>query len=208
MAEDDFDRSVTNGWGSAEVGGSWTPVGGSAAFSVQDGQGKVALAPSASRDVKLNGVDALSSVTEVTFSSTQAMNGGAASVSFYARTVGADSYSGRVRFETDGTLRLYLLRNQTALTSVLLPGTYTPGDQLTVKLSVQGSSPTALAMKVWKTADQEPAQWQVQATDATAALQHSGSSMMRLALSATASGSTEFLFDRFVITGTDDTTAG
>jgi len=208
VAEDDFDRSVTNGWGSAEVGGSWTPVGGSAAFSVQDGQGKVALAPSASRDVKLNGVDALSSVTEVTFSSTQAMNGGAASVSFYARTVGADSYSGRVRFETDGTLRLYLLRNQTALTSVLLPGTYTPGDQLTVKLSVQGSSPTALAMKVWKTADQEPAQWQVQATDATAALQHSGSSMMRLALSATASGSTEFLFDRFVITGTDDTTAG
>lgn len=203
VAEDDFDRSVTNGWGSAEEGGEWSVTGGSGAFSVEDGAGKVALTPSRSRDVKLADVDAMSTTTEVTFSSSEAMDGGASSLSVFARTAGEHSYSGRVRFEPDGRLRLYLLRDQTGLSSVLLPGEYVPGEQLSLKLSVQGSSPTTLALKVWRTAEAEPAGWQLETTDSTPELQASGSSMMRIALSSTSAVSTDFRFYHFRITNNE-----
>ena len=200
VAEDDFDRSESNGWGSAEEGGAWSVTGGSAAFSVEDGVGKVALAPSHSRDVQLADVDALSTTTEVTFSSSEAMSGGASSLSVFARTVGDQSYSGRVRFEPDGRLRLYLIRGQEGLSSVLLPGEYVPGEKLSLKLSVQGASPTTLALKVWRADETEPAGWQLETTDSTPALQVSGSSKMRIALSSTSDVSTEFRFYHFLIT--------
>src|SRR5699024_2540852 len=43
VAEDDFDRSESNGWGTAEEGGSWAVSGGSSEFSVEDGVGTVEL---------------------------------------------------------------------------------------------------------------------------------------------------------------------
>src|SRR5699024_4816991 len=170
VAEDDFDRSESNGWGTAEEGGSWAVSGGSSEFSVVDGVGTVELGPSQSRDVELTEVDAESTETVVTFSSSEAMVGAASSVSVYARTVGDDSYSGRVRFAPDGTMRLYLIHGNSSLGSVPIPGAYVPGEQLTMKLSVQGTSPTTLAVKAWRTADEEPADWMVEATDSTPGL--------------------------------------
>lgn len=204
VAEDDFYRSESNGWGTAEEGGSWAVSGGSSEFSVEDGVGTVELGPSQSRDVELTEVDAESTETVVTFSSSEAMVGGASSVSVYARTVGDDSYSGRVRFAPDGTMRLYLIHGNSSLGSVPIPGAYVPGEQLTMRLSVQGTSPTMLAAKVWRTADEEPADWMVEATDSTPGLQTSGSSKIRIAMSAAADVTTEFRFYHFLITGLSD----
>src|SRR5699024_2715110 len=200
VAEDDFERSESNGWGTTDEGGSWDVTGGSSEFSVEDGVGTVELGPSQSRDVELTEVDAESTETVVTFSSSEAMVGAASSVSVYARTVGDDSYSGRVRFAPDGTMRLYLIHGNSSLGSVPIPGTYVPGEQLTMKLSVQGTSPTTLAVTAWRTADEEPADWMVEATDSTPGLQTSGTSKIRIAMSAAADVTTEFRFYHFLIT--------
>jgi len=53
IALDGFGRSLASGWGSAEVGGAWTHQGGSASFSVSDGQGRIALNISDTRASRL-----------------------------------------------------------------------------------------------------------------------------------------------------------
>ena len=65
---------------------------------------------------------------------------------------------------------------------------------------MQGASPTTLALKVWRADETEPAGWQLETTDSTPALQVSGSSKMRIALSSTSDVSTEFRFYHFLIT--------
>ncbi|MFH4347080.1 hypothetical protein WAJ13_21740, partial [Acinetobacter baumannii] len=77
------------------------------------------------------------------------------------RQVASDNYSARVRFEAGNTMRVYILRGETAIgASYVLPGTYTAGTELSVRLQVTGTSPTTVRTKVWRSADAEPAAWQ------------------------------------------------
>src|SRR5665647_2303767 len=92
------------------------------------------------------------------------------------RQVGSDMYSARLRFEANGVVRLYALRNESALAnSFVLPGAgYAPGEKLTVRVRVSGTTPTVVSAKVWRASEAEPADWQVSGTDTTAALQQPG----------------------------------
>ena len=56
VASDTFGRTVTSGWGNADVGGAWTASGGAGAFSVGSGAGSIRLgAAGASRAAYLAG---------------------------------------------------------------------------------------------------------------------------------------------------------
>lgn len=186
LVSDGFSRELAaGGWGTADVGGAWTSAGGAAAFSVTNGVGLVSLAPSHTRWNWL-GLSMTDSIITASVSADGVATGGAATANVIARQVGASTYSARVRYEVGGGVRLYLLRDEVALGSYLMPGfTYTPGTVLNVKMSITGTNPTTLAAKVWAATDAEPVDWQVSATDSTAAMQVAG----RMGLMNTLSGS-------------------
>jgi hypothetical protein len=57
-------------------------------------------------------------------------------------------------------MRLYLLRDETSLGTSVLPGSYVVGQQLNLKVSVTGTSPTTVRGKMWLAGGAEPASWQ------------------------------------------------
>lgn len=199
LAADDFERTASNGWGTADTGGAWATSGGAASFTVDTGAGRIALTPSATRTAMLGALSTASSVTEIQIASDKAMAGGAMNVTVLGRQVGGSNYSGRVRFEADGTLRLYILRDETALAnSYVLPGvTYTAGTVIHVTLSVTGASPTTVALKAWIDGTAEPTTWQLQGNDSNAALQSAGSVGVTVGLSgASTVGTAQVSFDK------------
>uniref|UniRef100_UPI00109C934B PKD domain-containing protein n=1 Tax=Microbacterium sp. K24 TaxID=2305446 RepID=UPI00109C934B len=202
LAADAFARTAAAGsWGSADLGGAWTLQNGAAAYSVADGKGIATLTPSATRIARL-GVTGTDAVVRVSVSTDASVVGGAATATIIGRQVGASNYSTRVRFEVGGGVRLYLLRDEVALGSYLMPAfTYTPGTTLNVALSVTGTNPTTLGAKVWAATDAEPANWQITATDTTAAMQATGTiGLMNTVSSASTLPSTVFRWDDLTVT--------
>lgn len=150
LAADAFGRTATNSWGTADTGGSWTLAGGSSAFSVADGKGVIALSPSWNREVRLNSVSETSTVSTVDISTDEAPAGAATHFTMIGRQVGSSYYGARVRLEVGGVVRLYVLKNETALvSSYVLPNVSDEaGDLLHLKLEVSGTSPTTVRAKV------------------------------------------------------------
>ncbi|CNL21579.1 Uncharacterised protein [Mycobacterium tuberculosis] len=115
--------------------------------------------------------------------------------------MGTSTYSARVRLEPAGVIRLYILRDETAIgNSYVLPGTYVPGQVLHARLAVSGTAPTSLAAKVWVEGQAEPADWQLQGTDATAAMQVAGGVGVKTSVSsASTNATTRLSFERFAV---------
>jgi len=200
LARDAFSRTASSSWGSADVGGAWTTSGGAAAFSVTDGAGRIALGVGQTREARLAAVSSTQTITSLTIASSAATSGGAFNLTVNGRQVGTDVYSGRIKVESTGVIRLYLLRNETAIgSSAVLSGTYAAGESLTAQLSVRGTSPTALALKVWRTGTTEPTSPQLQATDTTAALQQAGSVGLKMAVSSVSAVSTVISIDDYKV---------
>ena len=177
FAVDSFERSVASGFGSAETGGAWTASGGPR--SVSDGAGHLQVtAAGGSSAVWLGQVSATDVAVQTEVTVQAAPTGAGTYVYLVGRRTAGGHYRAVVRFLADGTVRLGLSRvvsnAETTLGTVVLPGTYTPGTALQVRLDLSGSGSTALAAKAWVSGTAEPAGWLVQATDATAALQGPG----------------------------------
>ncbi|QIG38799.1 PKD domain-containing protein [Microbacterium sp. 4R-513] len=184
-AKDSFERTATNGWGTAEVGGAWTMNPGTATalskFSVADGVGKVTLSAGNSYTASLAGA-APSTSTEERF--TVAVNQVSTGGGYYFSAIGRqidnlNDYRAKVRVASNGAVALWLTRTvggaETVLTSLTLPGvSVTTPDSLSIRLQVSGVNATTLKAKVWRTATAEPAAWTLTATDSTAVLQAPG----------------------------------
>ncbi|GIG38661.1 PKD domain-containing protein [Cellulomonas phragmiteti] len=179
IAADTFGRSTTSGWGTADEGGAWTYQGSLASFSVDSTVGRISVPTAGGGRTALL---ATPQVTDVDVSATVATptlaNGGGAFASLLGRRVGTADYRSKVKIAANGQVTLYLARTTTAettLSSVVVPGmTFAPGDGLRLRLEVTGTAPTTLRTKVWKVGTPEPADWQLTATDAVAALQAPG----------------------------------
>ena len=87
------------------------------------------------------------------------------------------TYNARALFEDGGTIRLYVLRDESALAdSFVLPGvTYAAGDTVNLRILVTGTNPTTVSAMAWTGTTAKPATWQLTATDTTAAMQTAGS---------------------------------
>ncbi|WP_082498515.1 LamG domain-containing protein [Plantibacter sp. Leaf314] len=172
LAQDDFERTSASGWGSAPVGGAWSLQGAATTYSVGDGSGIVNLAKLDTRAARL-GAKFDDAVTTVSFSVDR--TGPGYYVAVIGRQVGANAYTARVRWEANGQVRLYLLKNETQIVdSKLLDIVYAPGDRLTISVKASGTSPTTLGAKVWKTGTTEPSAWQLSGTDTDATMQATG----------------------------------
>ncbi|HEY7069412.1 MAG TPA: PKD domain-containing protein [Acidimicrobiales bacterium] len=182
VARDTFGRTAANGWGTAELGGAWTVGGSSGDFAVNGGQGRVTLpAASAGRTIRLTAVSALDTEVrlDVSLDKLPAGSGTNATVSAIARSAGSSDYRLQLRVMASGAADLRLLRIENFGTTVVatasLPGLqYTPGSVVHLRFQATGTAPTTLSGRAWLDGQAEPSVWQVQATDATAALQQAG----------------------------------
>ncbi len=181
VALDAFGRSVSNGWGNADLGGAWTTGGGNATpFSVTGSVGRVSLAAGQGREVTLAGSSARQ--TDLTFdlSLANAATGGGTQLESYVRWIdGANSYRTKLVARSDGGVRIDLIRvsggTATTLGSLLVPGlTIVAGDTLKLRVQAVGTSGTDLKVKVWKAGSAEPGAWTLERSDSTAGLQAPG----------------------------------
>jgi PKD repeat protein len=182
FASDAFNRSVTGGWGTADVGGAWVRSGTASAFSVANGSGRMQTAAGATLVEYLG--SALSTDTDLvcTFSIDRLPVGGSMYVSITGRRVSSgNTYLDVLEIRPNGTANLRLARTVGGTQTLLQPQLTVPGltvaanTAITVRLQVTGTSPTTLRTRAWPAGGAEPGQWQLTATDSSAALQAAGS---------------------------------
>ncbi|TDN93247.1 PKD domain-containing protein [Microbacterium sp. BK668] len=177
IASDAFDRTVSNGWGSADVGGAWALSGSLSDFAVGAGSGTLRMAAGSGPSAYLGSVSAADSEMLVSFGYDKPGSGGGIYTSFVARRIGTSDYRAKLQITATGTA-LSLVRTvngaETALASQPLAGfVYAPGAVWNLRLRVTGTGPTTLQARVWAEGTAEPTTWTT-ATDSTAALQAAG----------------------------------
>ena len=182
LARDAFGRTASNGWGSADVGGTWTFNGTTNRFSVAGGKGLQALtSPGNTADAQLASVNAASAEVRVTLAWSRTGSGGTIYGSVLPRRISSTTdYRCKVVAGSNGVIQLILVRRvsstETAIGSANVSGfTMTANQAYDVACSATPSGTgTLLRAKLWRDGTAEPAAWQVSATDSTAALQAAG----------------------------------
>ncbi len=200
IISDDFERSTTASWGSADVGGAWTISGGSAVASVAEGEGRLNLPPGETRIMLLPDSPIREYFLGVDFSIDTAPDSGGTYVGAIARDTGAGSYIVHAWLRTDGTVWLVAQRDSQVLEFQILSGlTYEARDSFSLKLEVTGTESTQLRAKLWKSDDTEPIDWQLTTQDDTPALQSAGSIGLRAYRGGAATSPSLIAFDRFYV---------
>ena len=195
-AADAFTRTVTNGLGTADVGGAWRVTGSTSNYSVTVGTGDLRVAAGSTLDVSLPAASSAATDLSLGVSTDKPMTGGGIYLTVVPRRVSTvGDYRVNVRLRPDGVISLGLARTgggtETALVgSSTVPGLTLPaGEQLRIRAQASGSSPTVVRARVWRAGTPEPSTWQVTATDSTAALQAPGVVAVRAYLSSSATNS-------------------
>jgi PKD repeat protein len=201
VASDDFGRTVSSGWGSADTGGAWTVAGTKANYGVSGGTGSIAMpTPGIGPSVNLAGLSSSSSDVQVSVSPQQVPTGSGSFVSVFGRQVaGVGTYRAVVNLRSNGTVSLTIVRVDGAGQATVVPAaivsglTYAAGDKLNLRMQATGTSPTVLRAKVWKDGQAEPG-WQLSGSDGAGAMQAAGSIglMSYLATNATAGTTNRF----------------
>ncbi len=193
LAADAFERSVTNGLGTADVGGAWQTTGSVSRFSVAGGTGNLNLARAGRLDAALPAVTSTSTDLVVGMSMDKNPTGGGLYASLAMRRLtGVGEYRTNLRLNAGGAVVLGLARTAGSTEvkiggTLVVPGlTYRAGDRLMVRMQASGTSPTVLRARVWAAGSSEPSTWQVGLSDSTAGLQAAGSIGLNLYLSSSA----------------------
>jgi PKD repeat protein len=181
LASDDFARTVTNGWGTADSGGSWSRTGLTGETTVGEGVGRLTMS-AAGRGPSASLTSVSSTDTEVSFDVAFSKRPSSrADTNVFMRRSSGGSYAAWVKLMANGSVRASLVRAVTGGASTTLAGeltvpglTYDVGDVLKVRSQAVGTSPTQLRMKVWEAGTPEPSTWTLTAQDSTAALQSNG----------------------------------
>jgi PKD repeat protein len=177
QAGDAFGRSVSAGWGTADVGGAWTtPATG---FSVAGGVGRISLGASQTRTATLAGSLA-DTVSRFAVTTDKVANGGGTHLNYLVHRGSAGDYRLKLRFGANGVVNVGVAKlvgtTETLVANRALTGyTHTAGSKLQVLFEVtKDGSNTRLRAKVWAAGQTEPTAWTVSATDAQATLQGAG----------------------------------
>jgi PKD repeat protein len=206
FAQDAFGRTVTNAWGTADLGGTWALLGTTSNFAVNGGAGRATVpTPGQSRAATLTAVSATDVNASVDVSLDKAPTGGGTYIGIAARKVGTTEYRLRVYLQPTAS-RLQVLRvvggvETQIASSPILGFISSPGQVLHMRFVVTGSGTTTLSGKVWVDGAAEPATSQVQVTDSTAALQAPGAVGVHAYISGSATNTPVVLTaDNFLVT--------
>lgn len=177
VAADGFDRVVESGWGTADIGGLWTPMQGkSTALSVKDGAGVIDLVAGQTREMLLDDASVRHSATTMSYSLSGGPESGTVYVGAGSRRTGDVGYRALAWHRADGSVWVVIQRNGTAIASAAVSGmTWSAGTVFHLSTETSGSPSTTIRAKVWADGQPEPTAWLVSTTDATPALQGEGS---------------------------------
>jgi PKD repeat protein len=208
LASDAFGRTVPDGWGTADAGGTWVTTAGAATVGAGSGALTVAAAGGVV-SARLPGPGSTSQREQLTFSLDKRPAGSGGWVLVRGRMIdGAGEYRLRIALTAGGGVSARLHRTDAAGTETALGSavtatgvTHNAGTVLAAAFEVVGTSPTTLRAKVWNAAQPEPGAWLVQVTDATPALQAAGYTGLAAILSSSASNAPVVArFDNYVVT--------
>jgi PKD repeat protein len=182
LATDAFQRSVTGGLGTADVGGPWAASAGATRLSVTPGTATLRLdTANQNTGAYLAGVSSTATQVDTAFALSAAPTGNGTYVYVTGRRVATGSeYRVRVRVMADGRVGLAVSRLAGGTETfpggeVVVPGlTWTAGTTLNVRLQVTGTGTTTVAATVWAQGSAMPAVASMTRTDTTAALQAVG----------------------------------
>ena len=194
-AQDAFNRTVSNGLGTADTGGPWSVTGSASNYSVASGTGRLRIATAGSGNYAyLGSVSSSSTDMYLELASDKPVTGSGLYLSAVGRRIaGSGDYRAKARVTSTGAVGLSLVRTtasgaETAIQSDLTIGglNYAIGDRLALRLQVTGTGTTTVRAKIWEVGTAEPAGWQRSVTDTTAALQAAGGVGLTTYLSSSA----------------------
>lgn len=208
-AQDGFNRTVENGWGSANTGGAWSLQGSPANFDVNGTDGTILLnSPNVTRSAYLLNVSAQDVEATFRVKTDKVAEGGAQIMYFVVRHMNNNThYLGRIRLPTDGTIRIQATAEVNG-TQTNIGGEKTLSGvsqetetYLHLKGQVVGTNPTTIRLKVWVEGQPEPADWLYTVTDSTPELQGPGSVGLRSYVATTATNTPVlYSFNNFKVT--------
>jgi PKD repeat protein len=193
IATDGFQRTVSGGWGSADVGGAWTVTSTASNYAVSGGSAAMTVPTAGStRSATLGSVSAAAVDETVEASLSTLPAAGSTYLYLVARQSAANTdYRARVRIWADGSVRLAIVSRSGTSTDTMIGTedvvgglTLAPGTAIKARLRVVGGSPTTLQAKVWAATGTEPGTWQKSVTDSTAAQQGPGAIGLAVAVSS------------------------
>ena len=181
FAMDEFDRTVSGGWGNAGVGGTWVRSGSATNFNVANGAGTIKMGSAgAGPSISLPTVSSSDTDMRMRVGLDKMPTGGGTFVELKPRVVGSDNYYVETKFLANGSVNVSLGRNigatETVLQTKAVTGlTFSAGDQVNIRTQAVGTSGTTFRVKVWKAGTTEPETWTASVVDSTASLQSAGS---------------------------------
>jgi hypothetical protein len=180
LARDDFKRTVSGGWGSADMGGAWSIPDGASFFSVRNWAGQVKLTPGDGYTALLRSVSSANTDLSLAIN----VNSLAGSTGHWIDLIGRDvtgqgRYAAQLELANDGKLNVWLVKDVNGTRTSFASGTvsglaFNPANTLRARLQVTGTGPTNMRVKVWSDGATEPATWALSASDATSGLQQAG----------------------------------
>jgi hypothetical protein len=202
-ADDAFNRTAVNAWGSANTGGAYTVQSTAADYDVASDVGTMVLAAGGNRSAVLLGASPQDVDLSFRVATDKIAVGGNQFVYGLARRVSATSeYRIKLRLPPNGGVLVQASsvtgNVETALGGeVLVAGlNHAPGSFIRVRAQVVGGNPTTINIRAWVDGTPEPGSWQYSITDSTAGLQAPGPVGLRAYISsATTNGPVLFSFD-------------
>lgn len=184
VASDAFTRSVSSGWGTADLGGAYSLKGTANGFAVNGASGTMTPVAGGSTGqliARLTSVSADNIDETVRFTMDKVPSGSNGFVYLLARSNGSNTeYRGRITITPAGAISLQALKLVAGVESSLgtaatQPGvTFSAGSYLDAHMELNGSNPTTILMRVWPDGTTEPITWTYSVTDSDAALQTTG----------------------------------
>jgi PKD repeat protein len=179
VARDDFERTVSSGWGSALVGGAWT-TNSTATTSVSGGVGRMTIGAGQTRTATLSSLAVQNVDARLLFSTDKVADGGGLHFNYEVHKTTAGAYRLKLRISSGGVVTVSLAKlvgtAETLISSKTLTGyTHTANGKLRLHLqSVTAGGSTTLNANVWPDGSAEPGGWFLTTSDAQAELQGAG----------------------------------
>jgi hypothetical protein len=192
VASDTFTRTLTGAWGTADIGGAWSVLAGSASnFAVNGSKGTIVTPTKSVQQLahlgstSVRDVDCRVEISLPASINVKGSKGLFGSLVLRHQASGADY---RVGLFLSGTGKAFIRGQTSTGTNVFADAdtglTFAARDTFVLRVQAQGASPTTIRAKVWKAGAAEPSAWTVTATDTTAALQTAGTLGIRTLNSA------------------------
>ncbi len=174
--QDSFSRSVSNGWGTADSGQTWSIVGGTAAdFAVDGVRGTMThSAVSATHSISLPfGIVDMDARIDADHNIGSVAGGNLVSFFDFRMVDTSNLYRLTVRWKPAGTATAELVRVLAGTPTTIAAETAIPGatstSSLTIRVRASGivASGVTVQAKAWPVAGSEPGSWLLSATDFT-----------------------------------------